>query len=42
MMMKKSALLGLLAAGLVVLGPAPPSQAAHHWRGGVFVRTGPW
>ncbi len=40
--MKKSALLGLLVIGLVVLGAVTPSDASVRWRGGVFIGVGPW
>jgi len=38
--MKKGALVGLLALGLLVLG-AEPSDGWHRWHGGVFIDVGP-
>lgn len=36
MSVKRPALLGLVIAGLLILGTAAPSQASVHWRGGVY------
>jgi hypothetical protein len=38
--MRKPALVGLLVIAVMLLA-AGPSQAWHHWRGGVFVGVGP-
>ena len=38
--MKKGALVGLLALGLLVLS-AEPSDGWHRWHGGVFIDVGP-
>ena len=40
--MKRPALLGLLIAGLLILGTVAPSQASAHWRGGVYIGVGPY
>jgi hypothetical protein len=41
---KRSALFGLLIAGLVIFGTAlsSPATGHSHWRGGVFIGVGPW
>jgi hypothetical protein len=39
---KRPALLGLVIAGLLVLGATAPSEASVHWRGGVYIGVGPW
>jgi hypothetical protein len=40
--MKTRALLGLVIAGLLVVGIAGPGEASVHWRGGVYIGVGPW
>ncbi len=40
--MKRTRLLGIVIAGLLILATAAPSQASVHWRGGVYIGVGPW
>ena len=39
--MKRTGLLGMVIAVLLILATAAPSQASVHWCGGVYIGVGP-